>query len=142
MSGCQRRFLALMVKPMLGRLVIGGTRLRRAPHCLAMLAILIQFVLSFGHIHAQTFAALQQGHGALGIVNLHGAGGDAGQGLGGDIGCPICSSIQMLGSSALPDGIHLRLPPAQHAAIVISETPLRLRAPPHLLFATRAPPSV
>ena len=131
-----------MVKPMLGRLAIGGIRLRRTPHCLAMLAILVQFVLSFGHVHAQTFDALRHGHDALGIANGHGASGDAGQGLGSDIDCPICSSIQMLGSSALPDGIRLRLPPAQHTAIVNSETPLRLRAPPHLLFTTRAPPSV
>jgi len=127
---------------MLGRLAIGRTNLLRTPHYLALLAILLQLVLSFGHFHAQNFAALQSGHQPLALANAQGAAGGAGQGLAGDIDCPICSSVQLLGSTALPDGVHLRAPIIRHAGISFSVAPLRLTPPAHLLFATRGPPVV
>lgn len=142
MSGCQRRFLALMLTLMLGRLAIGRTSLRRTPQFVALLAMLVQFALSFGHFDTQDFAALQSGHQPLTIANAQGVGGGTGQGLAGDFGCPICSSIQLLGSTALPDGMRLRLPVAQHTGIVLAVAALRLTPPPHLLFDTRGPPVV
>ena len=142
MSGCQRRWLALMLTPMLGRLAIGRTRLRRTPQFVALLAMLLQFVLSFGHFDGQDFAALQSGHQPLTIANAQGAGGGTGQGLASDVDCPICSSIQLLGSTALPDGVRLLLPVVQHTGIVLAIAPLRLTPPPHLLFDTRGPPVV
>jgi hypothetical protein len=131
-----------MLPPMLGRLAFGRTNLRRAPHSLALLAMLLQLVLSFGHFHAQNFAALQSEHQPLTLANAQNAAGGAGQGLAGDIDCPICSSIQLLGSTALPDGVPLRAPIIRHSAIVFSVEPLRLTPPPHLLFDTRGPPVV
>jgi hypothetical protein len=131
-----------MLTSMLGRLAIGRTRLRRLPHFAALLAMLVQFVLSFGHFDGQDFAALQSGHQPLTIANTQGAGGGTGQGLTGDVDCPICSSIQLLGSTALPDGVRLRLPVAQLTGIVLAFAPLRLTPPPHLLFDTRGPPVV
>jgi hypothetical protein len=131
-----------MLTPMLGRLAIGRTNLRRTPQLLALLAMLLQFVLSFGHFDGQEFAALQGSHHPLAIANAQGAGGGTGQGLSGDVDCPICSSIQLLGSTALPDGVRLRVPVVRHTDTAIVVEPLRLRPPPHLLFDTRGPPVV
>jgi len=142
MGGCQRRALALMLTPMLGRLAIGRTSLRRTPQFVALLAMLLQFVLSFGHFDGQNFAALQSSHHPLTIANAQGASGGTGQGLAGDIDCPICSSIQLLGSTALPDGMLLRAPVVRHTGFVFAGEPLRLTPPPHLLFDTRGPPVV
>lgn len=124
---------------MLGRLAIGRTNLRRTPQFLALLAMVLQFVISFGHFDGQEFAALQNSHQPLTIANAQGAGGN-GQGLAGDIDCPICSSIQLLGSTALPDGVQLRAPIIPQTGIVLAVEPLRLTPPPHLLFDTRGPP--
>ena len=131
-----------MLPPMLGRLAIGRTSLRRAPQFVALLAMLLQFVLSFGHFDAQDFAALQTGHHPVTIANAQGTAGGTGQGLAGDIDCPICSSIQLLGSTALPDGVFLRMPVMRHETAVLVAEPLRLTPPPHLLFDTRGPPVV
>ena len=129
-----------MLAPMLGRLAIGRTRLRRTPQCVALLAMLVQLVLSFGHFDGQVFAALQSGSQPPTLANAASTGGGPGQGLAGDIDCPICSSIQLLGSTALPDGVALRAPLTRHTGIVLALEALRLTAPPHLLFDTRGPP--
>jgi hypothetical protein len=127
---------------MLQSLVIGRSRRpRRSPYFLALLAMLIQFAVSFGHFHAQNFQAHQSGY-TLAITQAQGASGGAGQGLAGDVDCPICSSIQQLGSTALLDGAPLRLPRLQHAGLVLVGEPLRLTSPPHLLFDTRGPPVI
>jgi hypothetical protein len=133
-----------MLTAMLGRLAIGRTSLRRTPQFVALLAMLVQFVLSFGHFDGQDFAALHSGHQyqPLTIASAQGAGGGTGQGFAGDIDCPICSSIQLLGSTALPDGVRLRMPVAQHTGVVLAIAPLRLTPPPHLLFDTRGPPVI
>jgi hypothetical protein len=105
----------------------------------ALLAILLQLVLSFGHFHARALAAPQGGHQPPTLANAQGSAGGAGQGLAGEADCPICSSIQLLGSTALPDGVPLRAPIIQRGGIVLSLEPLRL-TPPHLFFDSRAPP--
>jgi hypothetical protein len=142
MNGCQRRGLAPILTAMLGRLAIGRTNLRRAPQFLALLAMLVQFVLSFGHFDGQYFAGLQHNHQPLTLANAQGAGGGTGQGLAGDVDCPICSSIQLLGSTALPDGVQLRVPVVQHTGTTLAVEPLGLTPPSHLLFDTRGPPVV
>jgi hypothetical protein len=130
-----------MLTVMLSRLAIGTTSLRRTPQFVALLAMVLQFVLSFGHFDGQDFAAVQSSHHPLTIANAQGASG-TGQGLAGDVDCPICSSIQLLGSTALPDGVALRQPVIRHTDTVLDVEPLRLTPPPHLLFDTRGPPVV
>ena len=125
---------------MLGRLAIGRTNLRRAPQFLALLAMLLQLVLSFGHFDPQDFRGLQSGHPPLTFANAQGTGGGTGQGLADDVDCPICSSIQLLSSTALPDGVALRAPVMGHGEAVLAGEALRLTPPPHLLFETRGPP--
>jgi hypothetical protein len=131
-----------MLTAMLGRLATGRTNLRRTPQFLALLAMLLQFVLSFGHFDGQEFAALQSSHHPLTIASAQGAGGATGHGLAGDVDCPICSSIQLLGSTALPGGVALRPPVIRHTDAIPAVEPLRLTPPPHLLFDTRGPPVV
>jgi hypothetical protein len=113
--------------------------LARAPHWLALLAMLLQFVASYGHLHPQDFNALLHGHGATMVVSYNGpiANGDS---VAPDIDCPICSSMQILGSSALPDGVRLSLPSSQHATTPARFEAFDLTPPRHLLFDTRGPP--
>jgi hypothetical protein len=127
---------------MLQSFVTGRSRPRRTPHFLALLAMLFQFAFSFGHFHAQDFASLQSGYQPLAIAHAQIGGGGVGQVPTGDVDCPICSSIQQLGSTALIDGMSLSLPDLQQAGFVLASEPLRLTPPPHLLFNTRGPPIV
>jgi hypothetical protein len=125
---------------MLQSFLIGKGRPRRAPYYMALLAMLLQLVFSFGHFHAQDFAASPSGHPSLVVVHAQGTSGGAGKLLAGDVDCPICSSIQQLGSTTLLDGATLPLPGLRRAVFVLAVEPLWLTPPPHLLFDTRGPP--
>jgi hypothetical protein len=120
-----------MLELMLGHLAIGRSSLHRAPQWLALLAMLVQFVASYGHIHPQDFRGIPNGIG--------GASG-LGDGLASDTDCPVCASISLLGSSALPDGLRLPLPSLHVSSLLIAFDALHLTSPPHLLFETRGPP--
>jgi hypothetical protein len=125
---------------MLDRLAIGRRNLRRAPQWLALVAMLVQFVASYGHIHPQDFRPLLQGHGVPSITAPNGTGSGLGDGLVGDTDCPVCASISLLGSSALPDGVQLSPPSSQQSMAIVAFDALHLTSPPHLLFETRGPP--
>lgn len=125
---------------MLGRIAIGRGSLRRAPQWLALLAMLVQFVASYGHIHPQDFRGILHGHGALVVTAPNGTGSGLGDGLAADTDCPICATISMLGSSALPDGVRLPMPSSHVSSLLIAFDALHLTSPPHLLFETRGPP--
>lgn len=125
---------------MLARLVHGRTGLHRAPKWLALLAMLIQFVASFGHFDPDDFNFLARGHGPLTLAAAQGFGGGSGAGSASDVDCPICASITMLGSAALPEGVRVPLPSIQHAVVLASLDALHLTPPSHLLFETRGPP--
>ncbi|HWE76843.1 MAG TPA: hypothetical protein VG328_27005 [Stellaceae bacterium] len=127
---------------MLTTIVIGRRSLRCAPQWLALLAMVIQLVASYGHIHPQDFRPMLQGHGAPVLTAPNGTGSGLGDGLAADIDCPICASISMLGSSALPDGIRLPAPALHPSPAPVAFDALHLTAPPHLLFDTRGPPVV
>lgn len=125
---------------MLGRLAIGRRSLRRAPQWLALLAMLVQFVASYGHIHPQDFRGILHGHDAPAITAPNNMGSLLGDALAADVDCPICASISLLGSSALPDGIRLPTPSLHVSSLLIAFDTLHLTSPPHLLFETRGPP--
>jgi hypothetical protein len=125
---------------MLSRLAIGGRSFRRAPHWLALLAMLVQFVASYGHIHPQDFRGILHGQGAPAVTAPNNIGSGFGDGLAADIDCPVCVSISLLGSSALPDGIRLPMPSSHVSSLLIAFDTLHLTSPPHLLFETRGPP--
>jgi hypothetical protein len=140
MKPCQRDRFALILAAMLGHLATGKKNRRRAPQWLALLAMLVQFVASYGHIHPQDFRGLVQGHGAPVVTAPNGSGSGLGDGLAADTDCPICASVSLLGSSALPDGIRLPMPSLHVSTLLIAFDALHLRSPSHLLFETRGPP--
>jgi DUF2946 family protein len=125
---------------MLDRLAIGRRNLRRAPQWLALLAMMIQFVASYGHIHPQDFRGMLQGHGTPVVTAPNGTSSGLGDGATADTDCPVCASISLLGSSALPDGIRVPMPSSQASTAVVAFDALHLTLPPHLLFETRGPP--
>ena len=125
---------------MLGRLAIGRKSLRRAPQWLALLAMLVQFVASYGHIDPQQFRDIRHGDGAPVLTAPNGTGSGLGDGLAADTDCPICASISLLGGSALPDGVRLPMPSLHVSSLLIAFDTLHLTSPPHLLFQTRGPP--
>ncbi len=125
---------------MLDRLAIGRRNLRRAPQWLALLAMMIQFVASYGHIHPEDFRGMLQGHGTPVVTAPNGTGSGLGDGVATDTDCPVCASISLLGSSALPDGIRIPMPSLQASTTIVAFEALHLTSPPHLLFETRGPP--
>jgi hypothetical protein len=125
---------------MLGRFAIEGRSLRSAPPWLALLAMLIQFVASYGHFDPGDFNFLQRGHSPLTLASAHWLGGSGGNGMASDVDCPICASMTLLGSSALPEGVRLPMPSFHGAVVVASFDALHLTPPAHLLFETRGPP--
>jgi hypothetical protein len=109
---------------------------------LALAAMLIQLVLSFGHMHAEDFFP-PQGHGKLqwSAGNaVPGPGSRAPESLAFDV-CAICASMQMVAATVLPEPVALALPSEFGSAAPPPEVALLLTAPPHLLFHIRAPPS-
>jgi hypothetical protein len=102
--------------------------------------MLVQFVASYGHLHPEDFDFLVHGHGALTISAGHGPMRAIGDPMDADLDCPICSSMQLLGSTPLPDGVHLvpRLVRDAIQTAVIDE--FWLIPPAHLSFETRGPP--
>lgn len=114
--------------------------LRRAPLWLALVAMLVQFVASYGHLHPEDFDVLIHGHGAPVVAAHHGPGRALGDPADPDLDCLICTTMAMLGSSALPEGIRLVPPLAQGTVQIARIAALWLTPPPHLLFETRGPP--
>jgi hypothetical protein len=115
---------------------------RRGPGWLALFTLLIQLVGSFGHMHPEDFRFLQHGNAAPTLMAGDGPAGRSSPVLPADTDCPICASVLLLGSSALPDAVVLPLPQiATTSALFIGAT-LWLTPPRHLLFSTRGPPSV
>jgi len=111
----------------------------------ALLALAIQFALSFGHVHVAAVAnSHHSGLAQLSLDTPDGAGGlkqkPKPQRPGGDNACDICILIQLTGSSAPAEAPALVLPaafgPAWHAIRTDRAlTPSRLA-----LFQARGPP--
>jgi hypothetical protein len=116
--------------------------IRQLPHWLALFAVLIQLIASFGHIHPEDYRFLVHGHGATIVKAGDGPIGGSGPFLAPDIDCAICASAQILGTGALPVAF---APSVLHLDTVTSLAAvdeLWLTPPRHLLFSTRAPPLV
>ena len=100
---------------------------------LAIFAILLQLVLSFGHVHAfvETAPSVTQ------AVTDQSGSSDEGQAAG---GCAICATIAAFGTLDLPQSIvairtvvtaeTFALPASELAAPAASVTHFRSRAPP------------
>lgn len=140
MGSCHACGFALIFAAMVVKLVQRRRSLRRAPPWLALLAMLVQFVASYAHMDPGDFAFLLHGHGTPALASGNWSGSGGGNGMAADINCPICASMSMLGSSALPEGVRLPMPSSHGTALLASFAALHLTPPAHLLFDTRGPP--
>jgi hypothetical protein len=115
---------------------------------LALFALAVQLVLSFGHVHIYGVtpasansapSALADGSGsALPGINdpFHKSNGSA------DIDCPICALIQLTATAAPSVAPTLPLPPKLSLFRLQALAQLALAASPHFSFRARAPPTV
>ncbi len=104
--------------------------------------MLVQLVASYGHMHPEDFHAFFHGVNAPSVRADHDPWPSSVPAGDVDDDCSICASVQLLGSSALPDDF--TLPPLRvaDAAPLVAVAPLWLTPPPHLLFETRGPPLI
>lgn len=109
---------------------------------LALFVVLVQLVASYGHLHPQDFRSFFHGVGAPTLRADHDPWPSSAPAADIDDACSICGSVQLLGSSALPDDF--ALPPLRvaDAASPVAAAPLWLTPPRHLLFETRGPPPI
>ena len=115
---------------------------------LALLALTIQIVLSFGHVHFDGLTPASAKAMPLAIVDAspaavlstsspnHKSNGSV------DFDCPICVLIQMASTSAPSAPPVLPLPAFFSLFRLEVSVEMALAASPHFLFQARAPPSV
>ena len=127
---------------MASRSYIANKRFERLPHWLALMAVFVQLVASFGHMHAEDYNFLLRGHSPTTVASADGSSGGSQQSLAPDADCAVCASAQILGSGALPDPQLLSAPHAQRVSSQGVLVELFLIPPRHILFTTRGPPSV
>jgi hypothetical protein len=117
-------------------------RQRLAPG-LALLALLLQLIASFGHFHPEDFRGSASGSGAALHVDAAGAAGpaDPGPGLPGHDDCAICIALHLAGGALLPDPPMLLAPADGITAELRPWTDRRIAWPSYFLFESRGPPS-
>jgi hypothetical protein len=110
---------------------------------LAMFALAVQLVLSFGHVHLQNLApaTTKSAVPASGTVLLSERAPSHDHGGSLDADCPICALIQLIAASALSAPPVLPLP--LHSGSTGLQAPAEMASvcSPHFPFEARAPPS-
>jgi hypothetical protein len=110
---------------------------------LALFALAVQVMLSFGHVHldnlapASTRSALAIGSGK---VLLSEQAPIRGSGAALDADCPLCALIHLVATAAPAVAPALPLPPRSNSIRLQAAVELASASPPHLLFQARAPP--
>jgi hypothetical protein len=106
---------------------------------LALLALAVQFIVAFGHIHrddiygpARPAAAI-----AAGVPD----GGQPLPAKHGDDYCAICAAVSLLGNSFAAAAPSLPLPSAAHATEPFDRVAAIFIAPRRAAFQSRAPPA-
>jgi hypothetical protein len=113
---------------------------RRLGGRVALFALALQLVLSFGHIHRediygyrpQSFAAA-----ALPADKSAPAGHPSNQA---DDYCAICATLSLLNNSFIADAPQLAVLFVSHAVVHVDRVAVAISAPRHRLFQSRAPP--
>ena len=113
---------------------------RRFGGTLALFALALQLVLSFGHVHARDFAGIPGSAVAQAQVTApHGPGGDAAD-QANDVYCAVCATIALSGTLVLP-ALPALLPPSSSTDVShwyrLADRRDRFD---HALFSARAPP--
>jgi hypothetical protein len=110
---------------------------------LALLALAVQFVVAFGHIHRDDIYGPARGAAAIAA-----AVPDGGQPLPGDQPtkhgddyCAICAAVSLLGNSVVAAAPSLPLPAASHAIEQVDRVAVIFIAPRRAAFQSRAPPT-
>jgi hypothetical protein len=110
---------------------------------LALFALAVQIVLSFGHAHLDGLSPARVGPAAVanGGAALPGAPNDKSDGTA-DRYCPVCALIQ-LAASSLP-AVPPALPLPANLDLIALPAPTDISSAPllHFLFQARAPPSI
>jgi hypothetical protein len=110
---------------------------------LALFALAVGLVLSFGHVHAGKIAPMSSQNA---MTVAQGPDRDSGPAPkpdpGADDFCAICASISLLASAALPTASSLLPPIAAAHRWPTDFASARISANPFVLFQARAPPVV
>jgi hypothetical protein len=121
--------------------------LRHAGGRLALFAVLLQFALSFAHIHPSDIfpygQPVAQGLGVDRIVAPQPGSSPIKHDTTGpsDQACAICANMALAASTALPNPVVLPPPPALPSRTHDRAAPIPPVAAEFLLFQTRAPPA-
>ena len=115
---------------------------RRFGGTLALFALALQLVLSFGHVHARDFAGIPGSPVPQAQVTVpHGPNGDAAD-QANDIYCAVCATIALSGTLVLPALPALLLPSNSTDVSHWYRLADRRDRFDHALFSARAPPLV
>ena len=110
---------------------------------LALLALAVQFVLAFGHIHRDDIFG--PAHAAAAIAAPVSDGSQSLPGdhpsKHGDDYCAICATMSLLGNSFVAIAPSLPLPVASHAIEQFDRVAAIFIAPRRAAFQSRAPPA-
>jgi hypothetical protein len=111
---------------------------------LALFALGLQMIVSFGHVHLEGLARSDQapaalvaaGHASQSLLAQHPGVGDDDD----DAYCPICASVYLTANSFLPAAPVLSLPSVSTAGEHFKRHVPVFFAPRRLAFQSRAPP--
>jgi hypothetical protein len=113
---------------------------RRFVGTLALLALALQFTLSFGHIHLRDFVGVPGIAVAQAQPTDTNPTGDPGNGHSTDDYCLICATANLAGTLVLPSQIALVLPVASTDTSYEHFCAAFCSRIDHALFRARAPP--
>ena len=117
-----------------------GLRKRRFASWVALAALALQLVVSFGHVHLDGIGGTGHGPAVTGL-STHVSRLPASQpGHDGDDYCPICASIYLVSSSFVPQPPPLPVPFASHAIEHFDRVAVVFIVPRRTPFQSRAPP--
>ncbi|HZP78387.1 MAG TPA: DUF2946 domain-containing protein [Pseudolabrys sp.] len=105
---------------------------------MALLALVLQLVLSFGHIHLTSAAPAQL---ALSSAAAGTPSAPTDQSGAGDDYCPICALVQLASISAPPAPPVLPLPATIDLVRLEAVAHFTVATSPHVAFQARGPPS-
>jgi hypothetical protein len=110
---------------------------------LALLALAVQFVVAFGHIHRDDIYGVTRGAVTIAALAPDGSQPQPGDrpAKHGDDYCAICAAVSLLGNSFAAAAPALPLPSASHAIEQFDRVAVIFIAPRRAAFQSRAPPA-
>jgi hypothetical protein len=114
---------------------------RKAGSRLALFALALQLVLSFGHIHrADIYGPASAAASALATEKSPSLPSDQPSKHGDDY-CAICAAVSLLGNSFFAQAPQLPVPIVSHAVVQADQVAAFFIAPRRASFQSRAPPT-